>query len=63
MITTSVNQEPNLIISDMAENLTGSEILKIAAEIGEKIKAGEKVVNLTIGDFNPNIFPDRKSVV
>ena len=57
MITTSVNQEPNLIISDMAENLTGSEILKIAAEIGEKIKAGEKVVNLTIGDFNPNIFP------
>lgn len=44
-------------VSEMAENLIGSEIIKLAAEINEKIKSGEKVYNLTIGDFNPKIFP------
>ncbi len=43
--------------SYMAENLIGSEIIKLAAEVNEKIKAGEKIYNLTIGDFNPQIFP------
>ncbi len=41
----------------MAENLIGSEIIKLAGEINEKIKKGEKVFNFTIGDFDPTIFP------
>ncbi len=57
MITTTDTKKANLIVSDMAENLIGSEIIKIAGEIGAKIKAGEKIVNLTIGDFDPNVFP------
>ena len=44
-------------LSKIAENIIGSEIIKIAAEVNEKIKNGEKVYNLTIGDFDPNIFP------
>src|SRR4051812_45898121 len=44
-------------VSKLAENIIGSEIIKLAAEINEKIKQGEKVFNLTIGDFNPKEFP------
>lgn len=44
-------------VSKLAENIIGSEIIKLAAEVNEKIKAGEKIYNLTIGDFNPKIFP------
>ncbi|MCB0395035.1 MAG: pyridoxal phosphate-dependent aminotransferase [Flavobacteriales bacterium] len=44
-------------VSQMAESLIGSEIIKLAQEINEKISKGEKVYNLTIGDFNPKVFP------
>lgn len=44
-------------VSKLAENIIGSEIIKLAAEVNEKIKAGEKIYNLTIGDFNPKEFP------
>ncbi|MFI5221869.1 MAG: pyridoxal phosphate-dependent aminotransferase [Bacteroidia bacterium] len=44
-------------LSNLAETLIGSEILKLAAEINEKIKNGEKIYNFTIGDFDPKIFP------
>jgi aspartate aminotransferase len=44
-------------VSAMAENLIGSEIIKLAGEINEKLKRGEKVYNFTIGDFDPKIFP------
>lgn len=44
-------------VSAMAENLIGSEIIKLAAEINEKIKNGERIFNYTIGDFDPKIFP------
>ena len=47
----------NLKVSLMAETLIGSEIIRIAAEINEKIKKGEKIYNFTIGDFDPKIFP------
>ena len=47
----------NQRVSEMAENLVGSEIIKLAGEVKEKIKNGEKIYNLTIGDFNPDIFP------
>lgn len=46
-----------MIVSKLAENIIGSEIIKLAAEVNEKIKQGEKIYNLTIGDFNPKEFP------
>lgn len=44
-------------LSNLAEHIVGSEIIKIAGEINEKISSGEQVFNLTIGDFNPKLFP------
>lgn len=44
-------------VSQLAENIIGSEIIKLAAEVNEKIKQGQQVYNLTIGDFNPKEFP------
>ena len=52
---TSANRE--LQVSRLAENIIGSEIIKLAGEVNEKIKQGEKIYNLTIGDFNPKQFP------
>lgn len=57
MSTTTVEKNLDLKVSKLAENIIGSEIIKIAAEVNEKIKKGEKVYNLTIGDFNPKVFP------
>ncbi|MDZ4712826.1 MAG: pyridoxal phosphate-dependent aminotransferase [bacterium] len=50
-------KERNLIVSPMAENLIGSEIIHLAWQINEKIAKGQKIFNLTIGDFDPSIFP------
>lgn len=47
----------DLKVSKMAENLIGSEIIKLAGEVKEMIANGENVFNFTIGDFNPEIFP------
>ena len=44
-------------VSTMARGLVGSEILKIAAEIRERVAQGQQVCNLTVGDFNPKEFP------
>lgn len=44
-------------VSKLAQNIIGSEIIKLAAEVNEKVKQGEKIYNLTIGDFNPKEFP------
>jgi aspartate aminotransferase len=44
-------------VSKLAEDIIGSEIIKLAAEVNEKIKQGDKIYNLTIGDFNPKEFP------
>lgn len=57
MSTTTVDKNIDLKVSKLAENIIGSEIIKLAAEVNEKIKKGEKVYNLTIGDFNPKVFP------
>jgi aspartate aminotransferase len=56
METTTINDQ-ELKVSQMAENLVGSEIIKLAGEVKAKIANGEKIFNLTIGDFNPAIFP------
>jgi aspartate aminotransferase len=57
MSTTIAENNLELKVSKIAENIIGSEIIKLAAEVNEKIKQGEKVYNLTIGDFNPKVFP------
>lgn len=44
-------------VSQMADSLVGSEIIKIAAEVSELKKQGEAISNLTIGDFDPSQFP------
>jgi aspartate aminotransferase len=50
-------------VSDLAENLVGSEIIKIAGEINARIAQGEQITNLTIGDFNPTIYPLPKALL
>ncbi len=57
MSTTTIDNVIDLKVSKLAENIIGSEIIKLAAEVNEKIKKGEKIYNFTIGDFNPKIFP------
>jgi aspartate aminotransferase len=44
-------------LSFMSDGLVGSQILELAEQIKQKIRAGEKIYNLTIGDFDPAIFP------
>ena len=51
----SINPAGNL--SRLAETLIGSEIVKLGADIKEKIKGGEIIYNFTIGDFDSSIFP------
>ncbi|MBP9107116.1 MAG: aminotransferase class I/II-fold pyridoxal phosphate-dependent enzyme, partial [Gemmatimonadaceae bacterium] len=43
-------------VSSSVGTLEGSAILKIAGEIRQRIAAGEKVCNLTVGDFDPKMF-------
>jgi aspartate aminotransferase len=44
-------------ISTLANNITTSPILTFAAKVNAKIAEGEKIYNLTVGDFNPHIYP------
>ena len=44
-------------VSNMAEHLIGSEIIKLGNEVNERIRAGERITNFTIGDFDPQVFP------
>lgn len=44
------------LVSHKAEHLVGSEIIKLAGEVNQKIKEGQTIYNLTIGDFDPNLF-------
>ncbi|MCO5267453.1 MAG: aminotransferase class I/II-fold pyridoxal phosphate-dependent enzyme [Brumimicrobium sp.] len=46
-----------LKVSKLADQLIGSEIIKLSGEVNKLIGQGEKIFNLTIGDFNPNYFP------
>jgi aspartate aminotransferase len=50
-----VNPAPKLSL--LAETLIGSEIVRMNGEIKERIAAGAKIFNYTIGDFDPSIFP------
>ena len=62
MSNTTSPKARELTVSRMASKLIGSEIIKLAAEINEKIKNGETVFNLTIGDFNPKMVAMYMSV-
>ncbi|MGD8376247.1 MAG: aminotransferase class I/II-fold pyridoxal phosphate-dependent enzyme [Acidobacteriota bacterium] len=44
-------------MSDQVRGLVGSEILQIAGEIRARMRAGESICNLTVGDFDPQQFP------
>lgn len=43
--------------SQLSENLQGSAIIKMAGEIKSLQAKGDKIYNLTIGDFDSSIFP------
>ena len=43
-MSTALAAQKALQVSRIAETLTGSEILKIAGEVNEKIKKGEKAI-------------------
>jgi len=47
----------SLRVSEMAEHLIGSEIIKLGGEIKAMIAEGKMVYNYTIGDFDPHLFP------
>jgi aspartate aminotransferase len=44
-------------VSVLANSLIGSEIIKIGNEVNELKSKGANIANLTIGDFDPSIFP------
>jgi aspartate aminotransferase len=44
-------------LSQLAETLIGSEIVKLGGEIKERIRQGAQVYNFTVGDFDPTVFP------
>src|SRR3569832_1959104 len=51
------NPHITMSVSVLAQNLHGSEIIKIAGEINELKRQGQNIANLTIGDFDSNIYP------
>jgi aspartate aminotransferase len=44
-------------ISRLADQMSGSEIIKIGNAVSEQIRQGATICNLTIGDFDPQLFP------
>ncbi|MBF9239003.1 aminotransferase class I/II-fold pyridoxal phosphate-dependent enzyme [Hymenobacter sp. BT683] len=44
-------------VSKMAAGLSGSEIIRIGNQVSEQVRQGANICNLTIGDFDPRIFP------
>ncbi|MCX6139246.1 MAG: aminotransferase class I/II-fold pyridoxal phosphate-dependent enzyme [Candidatus Kapabacteria bacterium] len=44
-------------VSSKAAHLIGSEIIRLGNEINTRVRQGESIYNLTIGDFDPKIFP------
>jgi aspartate aminotransferase len=53
----------NKKISDKFDNLIGSEIIKLSKDINNLIRDGHKIFNLTIGDFDPAIYPIPKKLL
>jgi aspartate aminotransferase len=55
-LDTASSTEEARRISVMSEGMSGSEILRIAAEIRAMTEGGQRVCNLTVGDFSPAEF-------
>lgn len=53
--TTAVLQDETAL-SQLAQGLIGSEILRISAEINALKATGKEICNLTVGDFSPTEF-------
>jgi aspartate aminotransferase len=53
----SIHSDDIYPLSQLAETLIPSEIIKLGNEINQRIQAGKKIYNFTIGDFDPTIFP------
>src|SRR2546421_4643803 len=49
--------DPRLGLCTMARRLIGSEILRIASEIRAAQARGDRICNLTVGDFSSKEFP------
>lgn len=45
------------MVSKLAQNLIGSEIIKIGNQVNELKAKGAEIANLTIGDLNSKIYP------
>ena len=45
------------MVSKLAQNLIGSEIIKIGNQVNELKAQGTEIANLTIGDLDSNIYP------
>ena len=54
--TTAQAGGPPFRAAPQAGSLKGSEILRIGAEIRARLAAGERICNLTVGDFDPRQF-------
>lgn len=44
-------------VSKLAQNLIGSEIIKIGNQVNDLKAEGAEIANLTIGDLNSNLYP------
>jgi aspartate aminotransferase len=49
-------------LSELAETMVGSEIVKLGNAINERKRKGEHIFNFTIGDFDPEVFPIPKEL-
>jgi aspartate aminotransferase len=45
------------VVSKLAQNLIGSEIIKIGNQVNELKAQGAEIANLTIGDLDSKIYP------
>jgi aspartate aminotransferase len=44
-------------ISRLVDQMSGSEIIRIGNAVSEQVRQGASICNLTIGDFDPKLFP------
>jgi aspartate aminotransferase len=44
-------------VSWLAATMSGSEIIRIGNEVSERVRQGEAICNLTIGDFDSRLYP------
>lgn len=54
--TATITGSPPFRAAPQAGSLKGSEILRIASEIRARVATGERICNLTVGDFDPRQF-------